>query len=226
MPDGPKRIDITNGTEAPEEDEERMAQEASEAPSDDEREREDAVEADAEDTDSDDQEEEDVTIKELQAEIKRLEEALEEEHDRHLRAVAELQNFKRRTAREQQQKQKYAGQSVISEILPVMDNLRRVLEHQAEGDTEDFAKGVEMTVEEFFRVLEQLGVTVIECEGEPFDPDMHEAVARVETEEVPEGTVVAVDTPGYCLHDRCLRPARVVVAAEGPSEDDEQSGSE
>lgn len=163
--------------------------------------------------------EEEATVEELRAEVERLRQELAEEHDRHLRAVAELQNYRRRTAREQQERQKYAGQSVLSAILPVMDNLRRVLEHQAEAGTEDFAKGVEMTVEEFFRVLSQFGVTVIDCEGEPFDPALHEAVARAETSEVPEGTVVAVDTPGYCLHDRCLRPARVVVAAQAPDED-------
>ncbi len=160
-----------------------------------------------------------MTEGELLARIEELETALAEEHDRHLRAVAELQNFRKRTAREQREKQRYAGQSILSSILPVMDNLRRVLEHQSEAGTEDFAKGVEMTVEEFFRVLSQFGVTVIDCQGQRFDPEKHEAVARVTTTEVPEGTVVAVDAPGYCLHDRCLRPARVVVAAQAPDED-------
>ena len=93
--------------------------------------------------------------------------------------------------------------------------LKRVLEHQEAAGTETFARGVQMTVDEFFRVLASLGVTVVGSEGEAFDPNVHEAVARVEGANVPEGTVVAVDTPGYCLHDRCIRPARVVVAAEG-----------
>ncbi len=152
------------------------------------------------------------TAEELQAEVESLQQALAEEHDRMLRAVAELRNYKRRVAREQQEKARYAGQSVLTRILPVMDNLQRILEHQADADSEEFARGIEMTVGEFFRVLDQLGVSVIDCEGEPFDPALHEAVAQVETDEAPEGTVVAVDTPGYCLHDRCLRPARVVVA--------------
>ncbi len=153
------------------------------------------------------------SVEELRAEVERLQAELAAEYDRRLRAVAELQNYRRRTAREHQEKQRYAGQSVLSAILPVMDNLSRVLKHQEAAGTEEFAKGVEMTVEEFFRVLASLGVTVIGSEGEPFDPTMHEAVARVEGADVPEGTVVAVDTPGYCLHDRCIRPARVVVAA-------------
>ena len=198
MPDGPRKIDIEG---------------------DDRQEEEQPAEEDRETTSRDAGTGDDPSVEGLQRRVEELEVALEEEHDRHLRAVAELQNYKKRTAREQREKQKYAGQSVLSAILPVMDNLRRVLEHQAEAGTEDFAKGVEMTVEEFFRVLSQFGVTVIDCQGEPFDPNMHEAVARVETDEVPEGTVVAVDTPGYCLHDRCLRPARVVVAAEGSAEE-------
>ncbi|MFO8082344.1 MAG: nucleotide exchange factor GrpE [Armatimonadota bacterium] len=203
MPDGPRKIEI-EGDEP----------EAANEPADDNEEPVNEGQV----TEEADAEEEEATVEELRAEVERLSQALEEEHERHLRAVAELQNYKKRTAREQRERQQYAGQSVLSAILPVMDNLRRVLEHQAEAGTEDFAKGVEMTVEEFFRVLSQFGVTIIDCEGEAFDPNMHEAVARVETDELPEGTVVAVDTPGYCLHDRCLRPARVVVAAEGTSE--------
>jgi len=162
------------------------------------------------------------TVQELQAEVERLREELAAEHDRHLRAVAELQNFRKRITREQQERAHYAGQDVLEQILPVMDNLKLVLEHEAEAGDDEFARGVRLVVEQFFRVLEQMGVTVIDCEGEAFDPGMHEAVARVPTGEVPEGTVVAVDTPGYCLHDRCIRPARVVVAgapeqAESPS---------
>jgi len=195
MPDGPRRIDIEGDEPDVEEQPVEETEQAEEQP-----------------------ERGEATVEELRAKIEQLEAALEQEHDRHLRAVAELQNYKKRTARDQRDKQRYAEQSVLSAILPVMDNLRRVLQHQSEAGTEDFAKGVEMTVEEFFRVLSQFGVTVIDCEGEQFDPNMHEAVARVDTEEVPDGTVVAVDTPGYCLHDRCLRPARVVVAAEGPAE--------
>lgn len=195
MQDGPRKIEIEE--EEPE-TQEQSGRQPEETPSDSD----------------------DATVEELRAKVEELEAALEEEHDRHLRAVAELQNYRKRIAREQGDRQKYAGQSVLSAILPVMDNLRRVLEHQAEAGTEDFAKGVEMTVEEFFRVLSQFGVTVIDCEGEEFDPNLHEAVARVETEEVPEGTVIAVDTPGYCLHDRCLRPARVVVAAQSPEGSD------
>ncbi|MEA3399838.1 MAG: nucleotide exchange factor GrpE [Armatimonadota bacterium] len=165
---------------------------------------------------------EEKSVEELEAEVERLRRAWEEEHDRHLRAVAELQNFKRRVARERQEQARYASQDLLSQILPVMDSLQRMLEHQAEAGSEEFARGVELIVEEFFRVIKQVGVEIIEGEGERFDPTIHEAVAQVETDEVPEGTIVTVDTPGYCLHDRCLRPARVVVARE-PSDSAEEA---
>jgi molecular chaperone GrpE len=160
-------------------------------------------------------------IEELQAEIERLRAELAEEHERYLRAVAELQNYRRRVTREQQEKARYAGQDVLEQILPVMDNLRRILEHEEAAGSDEFARGVRLVIEEFFRVLDQMGVTVIDRAGEQFDPAVHEAVARAETAEAPEGTVVAVDSPGYRLHDRCLRPARVVVATAPNDAQDE-----
>ena len=198
MQEGPKRIRIVSDQDDPE-----VASQSAENQDEDPQQTPDAPATDQ-------------SVEELQAEIERLQAEVAQERDRHLRAVAEMQNFRKRTARENKDRQRYAGQSVLSAILPVMDNLTRVLEHQEAAGTEEFAKGVQMTVDEFFRVLASLGVTVVGSEGETFDPNVHEAVARVEGSDVPEGTVVAVDTPGYCLHDRCIRPARVVVAADRP----------
>jgi len=149
---------------------------------------------------------------ELRAEVHRLREALAEAEDKHLRAVAELQNYKRRSTREQAQRMQYANQELIAQIIPVMDNLQRALEHQAHAGSEEFARGVELVVEQFHEMLRSFGVEPVRTEGEVFDPRVHEAVAQVATEKVPEGTILEVDTPGYCLHDRCLRPAKVVVA--------------
>lgn len=196
MQEGPKRIRIVSDQDDPE-----VQSQSAENQDEDPQQTPDAPATDQ-------------SVEELQAEIERLQAEVAQERDRHLRAVAEMQNLRKRTARENQDRQRYAGQSVLSAILPVMDNLTRVLEHQEAAGTEEFAKGVQMTVDEFFRVLASLGVTVVGSEGETFDPNVHEAVARVEGSDVPEGTVVAVDTPGYCLHDRCIRPARVVVAAD------------
>lgn len=148
----------------------------------------------------------------LRAEVEKLQSALAEAEDRHLRAVAELHNYKRRSQREQAQRMQYANQELLSRIIPVMDNLRRALDHQEHAGSEEFARGVELVVQQFHEMLLSFGVEPVQAEGKPFDPQVHEAVAQVETSEVPEGTVLEVDTPGYCLHDRCLRPAKVVVA--------------
>ena len=146
-------------------------------------------------------------------EVERLRRLYDEEHDKYLRAVAELQNFRRRSTREQAQRMQYANQELLSRIIPIMDNLHRALEHQEHAGSEEFARGVELVVQQFHEMLGSFGVEPVEAHGKPFDPTVHEAVGRVETDEVPEGTVLEVDTPGYCLHDRCLRPAKVVVAA-------------
>ncbi len=164
-------------------------------------------------------EEDQAETKDLVAEIERLTELYEQERDGHLRAAAELQNFKRRSAREQAERLQFANQQLIAGLLPILDNLERVLACDSEtSSVEDVAKGVELVVQELHRVLESFGVERIEAEGELFDPSIHEAVALVEGDDAAaEGTIVHVDAPGYRLHGRVLRPARVVVV-RGPSE--------
>lgn len=155
---------------------------------------------------------------ELQAEIQRLTELYEQEHDSHLRAVAELQNYKRRAAREQADRLQFANQQLLCQLLPIADNLERALAHGDEGASDqDFARGVQLVLSELRRVLETFGVERIDAEQETFDPAIHEAVAQVETDEAADGTILHVDSPGYRLHDRCIRPAKVVVARR-PSE--------
>ncbi|MCD6360065.1 MAG: nucleotide exchange factor GrpE [Armatimonadetes bacterium] len=154
----------------------------------------------------------DATEEQLREEVERLRAEVDELRDKHLRAVAELQNFKRRSTREQAQRLQYANQELLSQIIPIMDNLQRALEHQEHAGSDDFARGVELVVQQFHEMLRSFGVEPVKAEGELFDPQVHEAVAQVETDQVPEGTILEVDTPGYCLHDRCLRPAKVVVA--------------
>lgn len=164
-------------------------------------------------------------VEQLRAEVERLQAALAEAEDKYLRAVAELHNYKRRSQREQAQRMQYANQELLAQVLPIMDNLQRALAHQAHAGSEEFARGVELVVRQFHDILASFGVQPVPAQGQPFDPQIHEAVAQVETTEVPEGTVVEVDTPGYCLHDRCLRPAKVVVAkAPKQAQADEAEG--
>lgn len=134
--------------------------------------------------------------------------------DRYVRAIADFDNFRKRTEREKADFFRYAVASVLKDILPVLDNFDRALDHAAEGD--EFHKGVLLIYRQLFEVLQRHGLKPIEDVGVTFDPNIHEAVIREEDPSVPNHTVVAVLQRGYFLHDRLLRPALVKVAVGGP----------
>ena len=134
--------------------------------------------------------------------------------DRYLRAVADFDNFRKRSEREKADFFKYAVASVLKDILPVLDNFDRALDHAAEGD--EFHKGVLLIYKQLFDVLQKSGLKTIEETGVHFDPNIHEAVIREEDDSLPNHTVAAVLQKGYFLHDRLLRPALVKVAVGGP----------
>ena len=134
--------------------------------------------------------------------------------NRYIRAVADFDNFRKRSERERSDFARYATSGVLREILPVLDNFDRALEHAEEGD--DFHKGVLMIYKQLFDVLQKHGLKVIDETGVHFDPNVHEGVIREEDPSVPSHTVTAVLQKGYFLHDRLLRPAMVKVAVGGP----------
>ena len=154
-------------------------------------------------------------------ELQRLSEALEakareaEEHrDRHLRAVAEFDNARKRAAREREEYTRYANEALLRELLPVLDNFERALQ-AARGEPAAAAvtAGVELIQRELLRVLEKFGVTAFTSVGQTFDPERHEAIARVPALGHPEGAVVDETARGYLLNGRVLRPAMVTVAS-------------
>jgi molecular chaperone GrpE len=134
--------------------------------------------------------------------------------DRYLRLLADFENFRKRTEREKADFFRYAVAGVLKDILPVLDNFERALEHAEEGD--DFHKGVLMIYKHMLDVLQKHGLKQIEDVGVHFDPNIHEAVVREEDPSVPSHTVTAILQKGYFLHDRLLRPALVKVAVGGP----------
>jgi molecular chaperone GrpE len=158
-------------------------------------------------------------------EIRRLREALEaqtllaEEHrDRYLRAAAEFDNARKRAAREREEYTRYANESLLRELLPVLDNFERALQSaRNEPAAAAVTAGVELIQRELLRVLEKFGVTSFTSVGQPFDPERHEAIARVPAQEQPEGTVVDETARGYLLNGRILRPAMVTVASSPDS---------
>ena len=155
----------------------------------------------------------------LQAQVDDLRRQLEEQKDRLLRSVAEADNVRRRTQRDAEDRIKYANESLVRDLLPVLDNLDRALASaRAASGADSVVAGVELIQRELLRVLERAGVTRYSAVGQRFDPTRHEAIARVVSGEATPDTVVSETAPGYLLHGRVVRPAMVAVAA-APDED-------
>jgi molecular chaperone GrpE len=143
--------------------------------------------------------------------------------DRLLRALAEMENLRRRTEREVVDAKAYGVSSFARDMLGVADNLRRALDHlpgeareSADAATKSLIEGVEVTERDFLSRLTRHGVKKLEPQGERFDPNLHEALFEVPDESVPAGTVVQVVESGYTIGDRVLRPAKVGVSKGGP----------
>jgi molecular chaperone GrpE len=151
--------------------------------------------------------------------VEELRRQVEEKQDRLLRALAEVENIKRRTQREREEYIRYANESLLRDLVPVLDNLDRALEAaRGTGEVSGVVGGVELIQRELIKVLERAGVTRYSALGHPFDPTRHEAIARVVSTDAKPGTVIGETLPGYQLHNRVLRAALVSVAA-APDED-------
>ncbi len=153
-------------------------------------------------------------IQELQAALARAEQDKKDNWDKYLRAVADLENFRKRGKRDLDDAKADARTKVLKEMLPVVDNLERAVEHaDKEGDAAAaIIDGVKLVLRQFLTALERVDVTPVEASGQPFDPNVHEAISQLETDEAPPGTVTQVLQRGYRLGDRLLRPALVVLA--------------
>lgn len=146
------------------------------------------------------------------ADVDALQQLISDGENRYLRLAADFENFRRRKDQELIDSRRYASEEAARALLPVLDNLRRAVEHAPEGGAEDdLVNGLSLVIREFDAALERIGVTPVPGEGAPFDPAVHEAIGGEEGD-VDEDTVSAVLLPGYRLHDRLLRPALVRVA--------------
>ena len=147
--------------------------------------------------------------------------ALEEKkqlHEQFLRTLAEMDNLRKRTNREKDEIAKFANENILRDILPVVDNLERAVEHSEKTDNSDgLLEGVRMTLSQFAQVLKRFGVESIEAVGKPFDPAYHQAMGQLESAEHPVNTVMVEMQKGYQLNERLLRPAFVMLAK--PPED-------
>ena len=146
-----------------------------------------------------------------QLEVKERE--AKDNYDRLLRQAAELENFKKRTARERDEAIHFAAEYLVKDLLPVLDNLERAVAHaKGAGNGRPLVEGVELVLKGFFDALTKHGVVQVSALGQPFDPGKHEAIAHVESDEHMPNTVVKEHNKGYLFHDKLLRPALVSVA--------------
>jgi molecular chaperone GrpE len=152
-------------------------------------------------------------VRALEAELEAARAEVQHEHDRWVRERADLENLKKRAARERAETVKFGNEQVLKDLLPVVDNLERAVEHaRAGGNGQPLVEGVALVLKSLLDVLERHGVTRVDAKGKPFDPTHHEAMAQIESAEHPPNSVVEEHQAGYRLHDRLLRPALVTVA--------------
>lgn len=148
--------------------------------------------------------------------IAALEKEKKDNWDRYLRSAADLENLRKRQRRELDDSKLETKGKVLKEMLPVVDNLERAIEHAGQGGEVDpklrpILDGVQLVLRQFTAAFERLDVTQVDAQGKPFDPNLHEAISQAESDE-PAGTIVQVLQRGYKSGDRLLRPALVVVA--------------
>src|SRR3979490_3283780 len=152
-------------------------------------------------------------------ELERLQQALTEAEERarshweqYLRAVADLENVRKRAQRDIEAANRYGLEKFAAELLPVRDSLELAVQNAGKADTRSLVEGQEATLKLLAKALEKIGVTTINPQGEPFDPARHEAMLAQESRTAEPNSVLQVVQPGYEINGRLLRPARVIVS--------------
>ena len=159
------------------------------------------------------QEEQNEELAAANAKIAELEAKIKEMENRYLRLYADFENFRRRTRQEMEAAEKYRAQSLVSDLLPALDNFERALKIKAEDEqAKSILQGMEMVYRSVLDALKKEGVEAIEAVGKPFDPHLHQAVMQVEDSNYEPNTVVEELQKGYKLKDRVIRPAMVKVS--------------
>ena len=157
------------------------------------------------------------TTEESTPDLAALEATVAELQDQLLRGQAELENFRRRSSRESMESLKYQSLPVVRDLLPVMDNLHRAIQAAEQtGDVGNLLEGIRMVSGQLSETLKSHAAQPIAAEGEAFDPNLHEALSQVPTPEHPPMTVIQVVETGYKMHDRVVRPAKVIVSCTPP----------
>ncbi len=151
----------------------------------------------------------------IDEQLEELHVELEEANDRTLRIQAELENYRKRAARELQDERRYAAMPLLRDLLPVWDNINRAIESaERNHDVAALLEGVKMVAQQLENALQQHDCRRIESLHKPFDPNLHEAISQQPSQEYPSGTVVLETQTGFQVHDRVVRPSQVIVSME------------
>jgi molecular chaperone GrpE len=165
---------------------------------------------------------EEMTKQELLEKLKEVEQRSQENYDLYMRAYAEMENIKKRGAKEREDLAKFANESLIREILPVIDSLEKALIHAGDStNPSGLAEGIEMTLKGLMGALEKAGLKTVEAMGKPFDPQFHEAISQQPDDTVPPKHVIMEMQKGYVLNGRLMRPAIVVISQGNGAKNDE-----
>ncbi len=150
--------------------------------------------------------------------LKQEAEQSKEYKEKILRLQADFDNFRKRLEREKQEFMRYANETLVVELLNIVDDLERTVElaQEKHEDFSAFLKGVEMILAHLYDLLKKYGLTTIEARGNIFDPNYHEALLKIETNEYPENTIVEELQKGYMLNERVIRTAKVKVSKKSP----------
>jgi len=163
----------------------------------------------------------------LQQEVDKARSEAKAHQEQYLRTLADMENLRKRTQREKEELAKFANENILREILPVIDNLERAVEHAGQtASSEGLLEGIQMTLAQFSQVLDRFGVKAVDALGQPFDPNLHQAMGQLETSEFPANTVAQQMQKGYQLNERLLRPAMVMIAKAPAAAEENQTTTE
>ncbi|WP_162595829.1 nucleotide exchange factor GrpE [Bacillus sp. CGMCC 1.16541] len=169
------------------------------------------VESVEEETETVEEETQETVDNPLQQQVDELKQQLEEQENRYLRLQADFDNFRRRVRLDTEAAEKYRAQSLVTDILPALDNFERALQVEANDQTKAVLQGMEMVHRQLVEALQKEGVEAIKAVGQTFDPYEHQAVMQVEDESHESNTVVEEFQKGYKLKDKVIRPSMVKV---------------
>ncbi len=167
-------------------------------------------------------------LAELEAKLESARKEAQVAHDRFLRVSADFENYKKRMAREMEDFRKFANESLIKLLLPVVDNLERALDSTGNNRQADnsISEGVQMTLAEILKIFEKFHVKPIESLEKPFDPGFHQAVMQEENDSHPDKTVLKELQKGYLMHDKLIRPSMVVVSKKKEIPENQQDNEQ